>query len=359
MDCLEGIKSIPKPDLIITDPPYEFENKSAGLYSLKRFNRQMKEIERIKTNTFDFYKYIPKILDLQGDKVNAYFFCNKKLIYDYLKIAEEKKLLYDVHVFRKKNPVPAFNNSFMNDLEYIMFLRSPNTYFSSGEGYKNYTKHYSENIGHHGLLHPNQKPEKLLEKYIGVSSKEGQTILDPFLGSGTTAIACKRLNRHFIGFEINREYCKIANKRLMNVPKRYQNETIGLVADVDSEKPVEAIAKLYDIIVKTNRTVTKLRELGGQLAIINSVDTYYVGSINYREREVIRYQHEIDVQKLRLKETTEKAGRLDIKKHIKRLESELSEETNELENLRIKEKRLTKHYQYIKTNFEKGILTEE
>ena len=144
-------------------------------------------------------------------------------------------------------------------------------------------------------------------------------------------------------------------RRLFNIPE-YQNETIGLVADVDSEKPEEAIAKLYDIVVKTNRTVTKLRELGGQLAIINSIDTFYVGSINYREREIIKYQHEIDVQKTKLKNTTDKAGRLDVKKHIRFLESELSEETNELQNLEIKKKRLTKHYQYIKTNFEKGIL---
>jgi len=151
---------------------------------------------------------------------------------------------------------------------------------------------------------------------------------------------------------------QVEYRRLFNIPE-YQNETIGLVADVDSEKPEEAIAKLYDIVVKTNRTVTKLRELGSQLGIINSVDTYYVGSINYREREIIKYQHEINVQKTKLKNTIADPGRLDITKHIKLLESELSEETNELENLKIKKKRLTKHYQYIKTNFEKGILTEE
>lgn len=156
----------------------------------------------------------------------------------------------------------------------------------------------------------------------------------------------------------NMKIRSVEYRRLFNIPE-YQNETIGIVADVDSEKPEEAIAKLYDIVLKTKRTVTKLRELGSQLAIINSVDTYYVGSINHREREVAKYQHEIDVQETILKNTTEKAARLDVKEHIKLLKSELSEEKNELENLKIKEKRLNKHYQYIKTNFEKGILTEE
>jgi len=51
-------------------------------------------------------------------------------------------------------------------------------------------------------------------------SQENQIILDPFLGSGTTAVACKKLNRRFIGIEINPEYCKIAEERLKKVPKR-------------------------------------------------------------------------------------------------------------------------------------------
>ena len=146
-------------------------------------------------------------------------------------------------------------------------------------------------------------------------------------------------------------------RRLFNVPE-YQNETIGLVADIDSEKPEKAIAKLYDIVVKTNRTVTKLREIGSQLAIINSVDTYYVGSINYIERGIGRYEHEIDREESKLKNVTDELARSGIKGHIKSLKSELSEEINELENLKIKEERLNKHYQYIKTNFEKGVLFE-
>ena len=72
----------------------------------------------------------------------------------------------------------------MNDLEYIIFMRSPGVYFSSKEGYKNYTKHHAENIGHHGLIHPNQKPLKLIRKYIKVSSSKNSVVLDPFIGGG-------------------------------------------------------------------------------------------------------------------------------------------------------------------------------
>ena len=64
------------------------------------------------------------------------------------------------------------------------------------------------------LGHPTQKPVELFKRMIKASSEEGDTILDIFMGSGTTAKACKETNRNFIGFEVSEEYCKIANKRL-------------------------------------------------------------------------------------------------------------------------------------------------
>jgi len=70
------------------------------------------------------------------------------------------------------------------------------------------------------MVHPTEKPHILIEKLIEYFSKEGDVVLDPFIGSGTTAVACKKLNRNFIGFEISEEYCDIANKRLANVPER-------------------------------------------------------------------------------------------------------------------------------------------
>lgn len=62
--------------------------------------------------------------------------------------------------------------------------------------------------------HPTQKPEKLLAKIILASSNEGDFVFDPFLGSGTTAVVAKKLNRKFSGVEIDEYYCCIAEKRL-------------------------------------------------------------------------------------------------------------------------------------------------
>lgn len=64
--------------------------------------------------------------------------------------------------------------------------------------------------------HPTQKPEKLIAKLILASSREGDLILDPFLGSGTTAVVAKKLGRHFIGIEKDPTYCVWAQKRLEN-----------------------------------------------------------------------------------------------------------------------------------------------
>lgn len=62
--------------------------------------------------------------------------------------------------------------------------------------------------------HPTQKPVSLMQWILTNYSKENDIILDPFLGSGTTAVACRNLKRNYIGIEISPEYCAIAEKRL-------------------------------------------------------------------------------------------------------------------------------------------------
>lgn len=81
---------------------------------------------------------------------------------------------------------------------------------------KNYTDVWTFNItsSSEKTYHPTQKPIKLIKRIIDTSSKEKGLILDLFMGSGTTAVACKQLNRNFIGFEISQKYVDIANKRL-------------------------------------------------------------------------------------------------------------------------------------------------
>jgi site-specific DNA-methyltransferase (adenine-specific) len=65
--------------------------------------------------------------------------------------------------------------------------------------------------------HPTQKPLELMERIIKVSSPVNGIVLDPFMGSGTTAVACIKLNRSYVGFEINSNYCEIIKKRIEKI----------------------------------------------------------------------------------------------------------------------------------------------
>jgi len=68
--------------------------------------------------------------------------------------------------------------------------------------------------GNERTEHPTQKPLKLIERLIEIHSRENDVVLDPFLGSGTTVVACIRLNRQYIGIEKNEKYFKIAEERV-------------------------------------------------------------------------------------------------------------------------------------------------
>lgn len=72
----------------------------------------------------------------------------------------------------------------------------------------------TENREHYTMEHPTQKPVKLLEKLVLLATNENETILDPFMGSGSTGLACLFKNRNFIGCEIDKEYFEIAERRL-------------------------------------------------------------------------------------------------------------------------------------------------
>lgn len=129
----------------------------------------------------------------------------------------------------KKNPIPAYNNHHLSDLEYIIMIREDNTYFSKHKNIDDFRKWYLTSCKQR--THPSQKDIDIIKKFIKVSSKENDVILDPFLGSGTTAIACMELNREFIGYEINEEYYNIALKRL----GKYENQYLDKLPE--SEKP--------------------------------------------------------------------------------------------------------------------------
>ena len=81
-----------------------------------------------------------------------------------------------------------------------------------------------KNVSKEKTGHPCPIPVKLIERIILLTTNEGDTVMDPFMGAGTTAIACRNTNRNFIGFEIDKHYCDIANSRIESAKEDLQNK---------------------------------------------------------------------------------------------------------------------------------------
>ena len=213
-DCLELLKDIEDKsiDLVVTDPPYEIETSGAGIY--KQADKQyVKELNGIK-NGFD-----PKVLDelcRVMKKINVYFFCSQKQIMPLLDyFVKQKKCNWNLISWHKTNPVPACGNKYLTDTEFILFFREKGVKVY-GEFKTKFTYYVTPLNQKDKKLygHPTIKPLEIVRNFIINSSQEGETVLDPFMGSGTTGVACIETNRNFIGMELNEEYLKLSKDRI-------------------------------------------------------------------------------------------------------------------------------------------------
>ncbi|MEM5794434.1 MAG: site-specific DNA-methyltransferase [Candidatus Aenigmatarchaeota archaeon] len=201
-DALKLIKEIPDEtiDAIITDPPYGL--KKEGIRNdedLTTFYKILPECYRVLKNnsffiTFFSTKFLPKLF------INNPFVYFWQIIF-YSPKANVKSPIgitkyMSCFIFKKGNPKIIQPNKDL--FEHIAGTKM----IEPDEGY---------------IDHPTPKPKHFIRDILIMFTKENDLILDPFIGSGSTAIACKQLNRNFIGFEINPKYVKLANKRLANI----------------------------------------------------------------------------------------------------------------------------------------------
>ena len=210
-DCFELLKNIPDKsiDLVVTDPPYKFSPQGGGIINKRNYTHRLNAVNCCEFEPEEFLDVLkPKMKKFYG-----YFFCNKALVPNYLNWAIKNKMNYDILVLAKSNPIPAYNAHHLSDLEYVILIRAPQTYFGKDGVLDDYRKFFMTTTGGKSY-HPAEKPIPLLKRFITVSSKEGDTILDPFMGSGSTGVAAKNLNRNFIGFEKEEKYFHIAKERI-------------------------------------------------------------------------------------------------------------------------------------------------
>lgn len=216
-DCLEKMKLIEdgSVDLVLTDPPYVISTSGGGLYT-QEDKQYVKELEGMKDG---FSEQVLDELCRVMKKINIYFFCSQKQIIpltDYF--VTKKKCNWNLLTWHKTNPVPACGNKYLTDTEYILFFREKGvkvygsfdtkfTYYVSPLNQKD-KKLYG---------HPTVKPQNILNNLVVNSSQEGEIVLDPFMGSGSTGVACVNTNRKFIGIELDDNYYNIARDRIKKV----------------------------------------------------------------------------------------------------------------------------------------------
>lgn len=204
-------------DLIVTDPPYEFAaHRGGGAFGSKKreYHNQLEDSDI--TNGFDT-KILDELMRVMK-KVNIYIWCNKEQIKMYLDYFKDYNM--DLLVLCKTNPVPTCNNKYLSDIEYLLFFREKGVKVF-GE-YATKHKYYvmpTNKADKKKYNHPTVKPLEIIENLIINSSEENQIVLDPFMGSGTTGEASNKLNRNFIGIEIDKTYFNTAKERIERIEK--------------------------------------------------------------------------------------------------------------------------------------------
>lgn len=227
-DCLEGMKRIPDKsvDLIVTDPPYEHvkggmksKKYNVGTWKAESYmNEKMSDFK--KEDIFNFLNISIKKMK----KVNMYIFCSKLQLAHYFDyINQNKKLKYDLLVWDKSSVDNKYSMKsskfFTQDIEYIIRIYESGVSLNkiwNEEGTKSDSKYYMkrQKFQQPKGKHNTMKPIKLIERFIKLSSNENDVVLDMFMGSGTTAIACINTNRNYIGFEMDKEFYNISQERI-------------------------------------------------------------------------------------------------------------------------------------------------
>jgi len=217
-DCIQVLNTLPDNsiDLIVTDPPYGIN------LTPQRQTSAFKDIKIAGDTNNNLLTMLPTIVDAfyRIAKNVVYVFCNWQSWDKFYCAFEQRFKILNCLVWNKQQFGLGWN---FRPIHEFILLATKTTFTTKSHNRSNVLEF--QRIAPQQLLHVAQKPVELLELLIEESTNEGDLVLDPFVGSGTTAVACRLLNRDYIGIEISEEYCKIAEARLKNIPQRL--ETFG------------------------------------------------------------------------------------------------------------------------------------
>jgi site-specific DNA-methyltransferase (adenine-specific) len=264
-DCLKVMSDIEdnSVDMCFADPPFNLEKKYASYKDQKPAEEYLEwcrkwlhELWRITKPTGSIFVHnIPKWLTYYANILNEFTHFRHWITWDAMSNPLGKTLLpahYGILFYTKD----AKNFKFYEIRAPHRRCRICDSYLKDYGGKKDQMHHFGALVSdvwtdihriRHNVRrdeHPCQLPIPLLERLVLMSTDPGDTVLDPFLGTGTTAIAAKRLGRRFVGIDLDPEYAKIAEKKLRKVEKSiykgvfvsYFLGNIQSIRDVDAAK---------------------------------------------------------------------------------------------------------------------------
>lgn len=208
-DCREVLPSLPAVDLVLTDPPYRVAAKGCGLAGDRKY------LQDITAESLDagFDVHLLRAFP------NWFCFCGKQQLFDFHPLTEGKNWM--LITWNKPNPTPLTNNNYLPDAEYIFHVWEKGRLF--GE-YHDKSRSIEWPVEQNGFEHPTVKPLSVVEKRVRLGSEQGDLILDPFMGSGTTLLAARRLGRRAIGVEVEERWCDLAVRRLRGFASRKEGQ---------------------------------------------------------------------------------------------------------------------------------------
>ena len=227
-DCLIGLSQLENVDLIVADPPYVISRQSNFHTMQDRKNPRTGTMLADWDLEFDNEPWIR----LAGEKLrlggSLIAFNDWTKATTIIETCAKAGLVYkDTLIWRKTNPMPRNRERrYAPDVEMIQWYVKPGkwTFNRQHKSYESSVLSFpSESGGGFKRYHPTQKPVKLIEHVILIHSNAGNLVVDPFVGSGTTAIAARACGRHFIGFECD--------------PKHFETCGLRLGKDVCAEMP--------------------------------------------------------------------------------------------------------------------------
>lgn len=218
MDCLEYMKTLPNEciDLIVTDPPYKITARgnagNSGGMMQKKLSMKGKIFEH---NNIKSTEYIPELYRILKEGSHCYIMTNHVNLYEILTVSQNtgfhfiKSLIWD-----KGNKI--MGQCYMSQFEYILFFRKGKHKKINNCGTSDIlnipNKKLKKEDGSN--YHDTEKPIKLMKILVENSSNEGDLIYEPFMGIGSTVLACKELNRNYIATELDENYFEIAKNRI-------------------------------------------------------------------------------------------------------------------------------------------------